>query len=248
MELPVFYSSPEHLAEELITLSAAESHHAIDVLRMKAGELALVVDGLGNGARGEIRFNKKKLVEVVVHSRLRQFGEPSVRLTLAAGLSVGYKFDEIVDKGTQLGVSRFVPLMTEKSKIKVEDPKRAHSKTERLEKVALAAMKQCRRSYRPEIALPLTLRQFLSESDEEGVKLLFHPGENSQSINDLVLSDAPSRITLLVGPESGFSATEAAAAKEKGYVGVNLGRRILRTETAGPTAVALIMSRLGEFK
>lgn len=248
MEPPVFYSSPEHLAEELITLSATESHHAVDVLRMKAGELAIVVDGLGNGVRGEIRFNQKKLVEIVVHSRLRQFGEPSVRLTLAAGLSVGHKFDEIVDKGTQLGVSRFVPLTTEKSKVKVDDPKRAHAKTERLEKVALAAMKQCRRSYRPEIALPLTLRQFLSESDEEGVKLLFHPGENSQSIGDLVIPEEPKRITLLVGPESGFSATEAAAAKEKGYLAVNLGRRILRTETAGPTAVALIMARLGEFK
>ncbi|MBK7141120.1 MAG: 16S rRNA (uracil(1498)-N(3))-methyltransferase [bacterium] len=246
MEPPIFFATPEHLAEETVVLSAAESHHAIDVLRMKSGDLAIAVDGLGNGARGEIRFNSKKQIELVVHSRLRQFGEPMVKLTLAAGMSVGYKFDELVDKGTQLGVSRFVPLMTEKSKVKVEESRRAHNKAERLEKVALAAMKQCHRSYRPEIALPLSLKQFLSESDE-GIKLIFHPSSDSKWIQDIPFESNPTRVTLLVGPESGFSVTEFAAAKEKGYQPVSLGKRILRTENAGPIAVALIMARLGEF-
>lgn len=248
MEPPVFYASPEQLSKEIVPLAAAEMHHAVEVLRLRSGELAVVVDGLGNGVRGEFRMIDKKHAEVAVHTRLRNFGEPSVRLTLAAGMSVGYKFDEIVDKGTQLGVGRFVPLLTEKSKIKLEDPKRAQSKTERLEKVALAAMKQSRRSYRPEIALPLSLRQFLSESDEDSLKLVFHPDIASQPLDAIVLPDSPKRITLLVGPESGFSVQEMAAAKEKGYLPVSLGKRILRTETAGPVAVALVMARLGEFR
>lgn len=246
MELPIFYASPEHLADDVVLLPAAESHHAVDVLRMQAGSLAIVVDGLGNGARGEIRVTKKKQVELVVHSRVRQFGEPSIKVTLAAGLSVGYKFDEIVDKGTQLGVSRFVPLMTEKSKIKLDDPKRLRAKTDRLEKVALAAMKQCRRSYRPEIALPLSFRQFMSESDE-GLKLIFHPSSDCPFVTDLTIAETPQRITLLVGPESGFSSTEVAAARDKGYLQVGLGKRILRTENAGPIAVALVMAKFDEF-
>lgn len=213
---------------------------------MQAGNLAIVVDGLGNGARGEIRVTKKKQVELVVHSRLRQFGEPSVKVTLAAGLSVGHKFDEIVDKGTQLGVSRFVPLMTEKSKIKLDDPKRLRAKTDRLEKVALAAMKQCRRSYRPEIALPLSFRQFMSESDE-GLKLIFHPSSDSLFVTDINITETPQRITLLIGPESGFSSTEVAAARDKGFLPVGMGKRVLRTENAGPIAVALVMAKFGEF-
>ncbi len=246
MEPPIFFAAPEHLAEDVVLLQTAESHHAIEVLRMQAGNLAIVVDGLGNGARGEIRLTKKKQVELIVHSRLRQFGEPSIKVTLAAGLSVGYKFDEIVDKGTQLGVSRFVPLMTEKSKIKFDDPKRLRAKTDRLEKVALAAMKQCRRSYRPEIALPLTFKQFMSESDE-GLKLVFHPSSDSLFVNDLNIKETPQRITLLVGPESGFSATEVAAARDKGFLPVGMGKRVLRTENAGPIAVALVMAKFGEF-
>ncbi len=246
MEPPIFYASPEHLAEDVVILPAAESHHAIDVLRMQAGNLAIVVDGLGNGARGEIRVTKKKQVELVVHSRLRQFGEPSIKVTLAAGLSVGYKFDEIVDKGTQLGVSRFVPLMTEKSKIKLDDPKRLRAKTDRLEKVALAAMKQCRRSYRPEIALPLSFRQFMSESDE-GLNLIFHPSSDSLFVTDINITETPQRITLLIGPESGFSSTEVAAARDKGFLPVGMGKRVLRTENAGPIAVALVMAKFGEF-
>jgi 16S rRNA (uracil1498-N3)-methyltransferase len=248
VEPPVFYASPEQLSKEIIPLSMAELHHAVDVLRLRSGELAMVVDGLGNGCRGEFRLVDKKHVVIVVHGRLRNFGEPSARLTLAAGMSVGYKFDEIVDKGTQLGVSRFVPLMTEKSKIKVDDLKRAQTKVERLEKVALAAMKQSRRSYRPDIALPMSLRQFLLESEEDSFKLVFHPDSSSRPLQEMTLPESPKRITLLVGPESGFSAQEIAAAKEKGYLPVNLGKRILRTELAGPVAVALVMARLGEFR
>jgi 16S rRNA (uracil1498-N3)-methyltransferase len=248
VEPPVFYALPEQILIEIIPLSAAESHHAVDVLRLRAGELVIVVDGLGNGCRGELRITDKKSAEVVVLSRLRNFGEPSVRLTLAAGMSIGAKFGEIVDKGTQLGVSRFVPLLTEKSKIKLDAAKRAENKSGRLEKVALAAMKQCRRSYRPEIALPLTLRQFLLESDEDSFKLIFHPDVSNRPLEEVTFPEFPKRVTLLVGPESGFSVQEMASAKEKGYLPIRLGKRILRTETAGPVAVALVMARLGEFK
>ncbi|MCM2272440.1 MAG: 16S rRNA (uracil(1498)-N(3))-methyltransferase [candidate division Zixibacteria bacterium] len=248
MEPPVFFAPPEQLSKDVIPLSSLETHHAADVLRLRSGELAIVVDGLGNGCRGEFRLADKKHAEVVVDTRLRNFGEPSVRLTLAAGMSVGYKFDEVVDKGTQLGVSRFVPLLTERSKIKLDDPRRSKSKSERLEKVALAAMKQSRRSYRPMVALPLSLRQFLAETDDDAIKLIFHPDTSSRPLEAISFPESITRITLLVGPESGFSVTETAAAKEKGYQSVGLGKRILRTETAGPVAVALVMARLGEFR
>ena len=150
----------------MIALPAAEAHHAVAVMRLQEGERVIVVDGCGMAVRGEIVRASKNRVDVKPHADIRNFGEPSVRLTLAAGLSAGEKFDTVVEKGTELGVKRFVPIISEKSRVKLAEPSKAAARRTRLEKVALAAMKQCRRSYRPEIATPLTLRQFLEETED----------------------------------------------------------------------------------
>jgi len=168
------------------------------------------------------------------HATIRDFGEPNVHLTLAAGLSAGARFDSVVQRGTELGVKRFVPLVTEKSKVLISDPKRARSRATRLEKVALAAMKQCRRSIIPSIALPTTIDDFLSEHDRETTALMFHTGKESGRFADVFLDSQLKRVTLLVGPEAGFSDDEAIRAMEVGFTSVSLGPRVLRTETAGP--------------
>lgn len=248
MEPPIFYAPPSEVAKDVVNLPANEVHHALEVMRLRAGELVVVVDALGSACKGEFTITDKKHAQILVHSRLRNFGEPSVRLTLAAGLATASKFDDIIEKGTELGVSRFVPVITEKSKVKIEDPERARAKVTRLEKVALAAIKQCRRSYRPEIAVPVRLKQFLAESEPDDWKLIFHPSDSSRLLEDIAVPKDVRRVSLLVGAESGFSIDEFASAIEKDYLPVSLGKRILRTETAGPVAVALVMARLGEFR
>ncbi len=248
MEPPVFFAPPENKHDEEIHLPAAESHHAADVLRLRSGALVLVVDGLGTAYRGELRIESKKSAVVSVHAQIRNFGEPRCRLTLTAGLSAGFKFDEVVDKGTQLGVSRFVPVITEKSKVKLEDARRVALKTARLEKVALAAMKQCRRSFRPEIVPPMNLSQYLQQIDRDSFKLLFHPANDARALSDILPEEIPKRITLLVGPEAGFTPDEIKLAGAKGFATVSLGPRILRTETAGPVVCALVMGHFGELR
>ncbi len=248
MEPPVFFAPPANITDNGIELEAVESHHATDVMRLTAGKLVIVVDGLGNAYRGEIaKAGKSKSVLVKVHSQIRNFGEPAVILTLACGLSTGYKFDTVIEKGTEIGVKRFVPLLTEKSKVKVDDPKRASSRVTRFEKVALAAMKQCRRSYRPEISLPLAFNDYISQADRTSANLIFHPSNDSKPFQSLDLKSTVRRVNILVGPESGFSDSEVALAVDRGFVPVSLGKRILRTETAGPTICALLLARLGEF-
>lgn len=249
MQLPLFYSPPESLAGDTIVLRGDEAHHAVRVMRMAIGDRLMIVDGLGTAWRGEIREvgAKEPQVAVRVHDTLRNFGEPAIRLTLAAGLSVGSKFDTVVQKGTELGVKRFVPILGEKSKVKVEDPKRAAARVRRLEKVALAAIKQCRRSYRPDITLPTSLESFLAQTDKEALNLVFHAGPGALSLDRLsVKKDAP-RVSLLVGPEAGFSENEVERAMASGYTPISLGPRILRTETAGPVVCALVMNALGEL-
>lgn len=248
MEPPIFFAPPEYIHDDQIQLPAAESHHATDVLRLRSGALVLVVDGLGTAYRGELRVESKKSTIVSVLAQVRNFGEPGCRLTLVAGQSAAFKFDEVVDKGTQLGVSRFVPLITEKSKVKLEDARRVSLKTARLEKVALAAMKQCRRSLRPEIVSPMTFARYLQQIDRDSLKLLFHPAHEACALSDFLPAEIPRRITLMVGPEAGFSSEEVRLACAKGFTAVSLGPRILRTETAGPVVCALVMEHLGELR
>lgn len=248
MEYPLFFAPPENLADGLIHLPAAEARHAVTVMRLKPPALVIVVDGLGTAYRGELVSATRRKVMIRVHSEQRNFGEPTVRVTLAAGLSTGGKFDTVVQNGTELGVKRFVPIVAEKSKVRLDDPKRARARVNRLERVALAAIKQCHRAYRPEIALPTTLIDFLREQDNVSLKLMFHQSAEAQPIETVDMDKTTKRVTLLIGPESGFSNEEACLAVEAGFIPISLGQRILRTETAGPAAVALVMQRLGEFR
>ena len=217
-------------------------------MRLAIGDRVIVVDGCGMGCRGEIGTITKKSVDVTIVTEVRNFGECTTRVTFAGGLSAGEKFDTVVEKGTELGVKRFVPVISEKSKARLDDPARAVSRRNRLEKVALAAMKQCRRSYRPEIATPLTLRQFLDESDRSDLNLAFIPGDKFAPLDSIRFGSGISRVSILVGPESGFSEPEVDYILAAGFLPVSLGARILRAETAGPVAIALVMHHLGELK
>jgi len=249
MELPIFYCPPELRRDDTIVLPADESHHAISVMRLSQADRVIVVDGVGTAYRGEIaRIVGRKKVEVRLHLEIRNFGEPAVVLTLAAGLSVGSKFDTVVQEGTELGVKRFVPIISERSKVKLDDPKKASAKTRRLERVALAAIKQCRRSYRPDISPPVSFDEYMKQADSEDLKLIFQPGDRVPSLEQIRIDAQTKRITALVGPESGFTPDEVDLAGKAGFLLVSLGPRILRTETAGPVACALVMNMLGELR
>lgn len=230
-----------------IALPPDEAHHASKVLRLSSGAIVILVDGLGIGARCELLKVSPRSVTSKVHSITRELGEPAVRLTLAAGLSVGSKFDDVVQRGTELGVSRFVPLITEKSLVKFDDERRAKSRQARLGKVAVAAMKQCRRSYLPEVSAVTSMREYLAQFDPSDAGLIFHPGKPALRLSDIDLGAATKRITVLVGPESGFSEAEVELAIAAGFKPVSLGERILRTETAGSVVTALVMQKLNEL-
>ncbi len=247
MEPPVFYAPPESKSDDTIILPSDEAKHAFAVMRLRAGAIVCVVDGLGTGYRGEIVSATKAKVSIRIHSEQRNFGEPNVRVTLAAALSVGTKPDSIIARSTELGVKRFVPLLSEKSKIQLDDPKRAASKVKRLRRVAMAAMKQCRRSYCPEIAMPIAFNEMIKQAEDNDVNILFHPGVMAKPFDTLKISDDCRRVLIITGPESGFSDTEIERAQEAGYNIISLGSRVLRTETAAPVALALVMARLGEL-
>lgn len=249
MQPPVFYAEPKSFKDNTVTLNSQESRHATKVLRLKKGAIIIVIDGLSNGYRGEInKIGRDRIVKVKLHAQIRNFGEPDHVVTLASGLSTGFKFDTVIEKGTELGIKRFVPLITKKSKIIVENSKKIQNKMNRFYKVALSAAKQCRRSYIPDIAEPINFTDFMNEIDEQSTNLIFHPGHTSIQFTKDIFKNVNKRITLIVGPESGFTDNELALAVEKNILQIQLGKRILRTETAGPCVAALTMNYLDEFR
>ncbi|MEA2030579.1 MAG: RsmE family RNA methyltransferase [candidate division Zixibacteria bacterium] len=249
MTAPIFYAPPKNRTENTIILPAVEGKHAQSVMRLKRGDPVIVVDGLGIAFRGELTSGpRSKQVTVRIHTETRHFGEASVRLTLAAGLSAGYKFDKIIEKGTELGVTRFVPLLTAKSRVKLEDPKRITTRLKRWEKVALSAIKQSHRSYIPNISTPTRLADFLQQIEHGSLNLIFHTDQSVPPFDKLQINFGFQRAYVLIGPESGFSQDEYLLALRAGFKATKLGSRILRTETAGPVACALVMNALGELR
>lgn len=247
MQPPVFYAPPDSIDGDSIELPPDEAKHALGVMRLKAGAAIVVVDGKGMGYKAEITKTKgKQSVMARTFATVRRFGEPSMQLTLAAGLSAGSKFDTVIEKGTELGVSRFVPLLCEKGKVKLDDVQKIARRASRFRKVALAAMKQCRRSCQPEVAEQVAVRDYLASLETDGPRLIFHPADGA-GLSVLDNAMLPAEIVLMVGPESGFSDEEVAAAREANFQPISLGSRILRAETAGPVAVALVMDRFGQL-
>lgn len=248
MEVPIFFAPPQAVLGETIILPATEAHHARTVLRLKKNSQVIVVDGLGKAFRGTIaRPSSRKDTIVEIQNEIRGFGEPFTNVTLVAGLSEGFKFDEVVQKCTELGIKKFVPLVTEKSKIKMTAAAKFDNKLKRLNRVALGAMKQCRRSFCPGISPVMKFSDFLNAEDEDSRRIIFHPVKQRRLTDPGKLLKNCKNVTILIGPESGFSDSEVEAALEKEFMPISLGERILRTENASPVACALVMYWLGEL-
>jgi 16S rRNA (uracil1498-N3)-methyltransferase len=245
---PIFYTSPDNIGGEILYLDGSEARHLREVMRMKKGEAIIVVDGAGNGYKCLIDKSSKNKIDCVIIARIRQFGEPIHFVTLAAGLSTGFKFDDVIQRGVELGVCRFVPLLTEKSKVKISDDRKMKTKLNRWRKVALASMKQTRRSLLPEILPALDIRDYLLNLGDEALNILFDASRAEMSVNDLKLDTGYREINILVGPESGFSPGEIEGARQHGCKITGMGKRILRAENASPVAIALIMNRLDELR
>jgi len=245
--MAVYYTEVDKISDETLTIGGQEAHHICNVMRLKKGEVIRVVDGTGTCYRTEINNYVNGNLTCNILSLTRNFGETSNSVTLAAGISAGSKFDEVIQKGVELGISRFVPLITEKSKINLDDPDRLKTRQARWKKIAIASMKQCERSLLPEIELPSDYDSFVRQVKNSGRILLFDPA-GDKTIYDLKLPEAESLLTLIIGPESGFSREEIVLARESRAEIITLGKRILRSENAAPTACALIMQLLGEFR
>jgi 16S rRNA (uracil1498-N3)-methyltransferase len=245
--IPIFYTPVENIESDSLIISGEEARHIHKVMRLGKGDAVNVIDGEGNCYKTEVeRIYGGKIFGRII-SRTRNFGEPSHYVTLAAGISTCSKFDDIIQKGVELGISRFIPLLTDKSKVKLDDAVRQKKRLKRWHKVAVASVKQSGRSQIPYIEEPQEFpRLFENEAASERI-LVFDPS-GDKNLYNLTIDASINHLILVIGPESGFSPEEISLAREKGAAIVTLGRRILRAENAAPSICALVMHILGEFR
>ncbi len=242
-----FHISPGAANREEVTLSPEESHHALRVLRLGPGDRVTLLDGAGVEAGGAIIAADKRAVRVAVRERTVHPGLPCA-VTLVQALPKGRLMDTIVEKATELGAARIVPLVTEHT---VSRPDEAHaaSKLEKWRTTAIEAVKQCGNPWLPHIEAPVTLADFLRREErfELGLVASLQPG--TRTVRTVVAefqtreNRRPARLAIWVGPEGDFTLAEIEMLKTAGVQPITLGRLVLRCDTA---AVALLALALNE--
>lgn len=212
------------------------------VLRLKPGERVLALDNQGNEYELELVQVDASAVLGEVRGRRPAVGEPAARLILYIGLTQREKFEWILQKCTEVGVSAFAPFISSRSL--VQDARDGQKKHDRWQKILQEAAEQSGRGRIPELRLPVKFEQALAQvRTETGLALIAWEDEHTTGLKQ-ALSPAPHpamRFGVFIGPEGGFSAEEVALARQAGLLPVSLGLRILRMETAAVVAAALVL-------
>ncbi|MEZ3487001.1 MAG: 16S rRNA (uracil(1498)-N(3))-methyltransferase [Lachnospiraceae bacterium] len=240
-----FFVTPSQVREGRIYIEGSDVNHMKNVLRMRHGEELTVSDGNNRGYRCAIDgYEEDQAVLRILEEKTADTELPS-RIWLFQGLPKQDKMELIVQKAVELGVFRIIPVSTRRSVVKL-DEKKAHKKVERWQQIAVSAAKQAGRGYIPEVAPVVAYREALETAKELDVILIPYELERGmQATKEIIEAIRPGQsVAVFIGPEGGFEKEEAALAVSCGAKTVSLGRRILRTETAGLTALSVLMFHL----
>lgn len=252
MQVHRFFALPEVIDNGTIRLTAEESHHLARVLRLREGERVSAFDGLGNEWECEIAAIHKSECRLSILNELETVVESPLRLTLAQALVKGEKFDLVVQKATELGVSRILPVITEHCEIRISE-ERSEQRLQRWQRISLGAIKQSGRRRLVEIDQPVRFQQFCRGLQGEPALIFSEKAgpeksgseKEGRGLPPLAVQD--SGLTVVIGPEGGWSDDEIELATSSGLIPVHLGPRILRTETAAITAVTLAQYYYGDL-
>lgn len=237
-----FHAPPSAFTDRTVTLATDEARHLRDVLRLKTGDEVYVFDGLGREFRCTVSDTKRDSAELRIEAEVDPAKpESQLQLNLCVALLKGEKFDLVVQKATELGVTTVTPLITRYADIHLRDQSDATKRAARWQRIALEAAKQSGRAFVPEITLPIAFEAAL-EVAGDGVMFSERGGEALDNLT------ATTSITALVGSEGGWSDEEIEAARARDFHIVTLGGRILRAETAAIAVTVLMQHRFGDLK
>ncbi len=243
--MPRFYIPSLAWNPDRLSLDATESHHAFDVLRMKAGERATVFDGEGHEAEVELGKQGKSGTELKKISLGKSTPLPC-RITLAQAVPKGKNMELIIEKATELGVASIAPLMSERTIVRgsEDDHVRKQAKWQR---TAIEACKQCGQNFLPRVAQPCTPRALFERNEKFDLMLIGSLQGDALPLKQVLAECAakrPKSVLILIGPEGDFTPAEVSLAKSHGCRPVTLGPIILRTETAAIYCVSVLNHEL----
>lgn len=230
--MPRRFYLPQSFESDAIRLTGAEAHHLSRVLRFQAGDEITLFDGQGHEARARIEAIAANTVELAVLERTIDMQPAESSLTVAAAVPKGERFDWLVEKATELGVARLVPLITARSVVHPGD-----SKLERLRRTIVEASKQCGRSRLMELTAPVEWSKLVADEFNSGKNVWVADPSGEPLLP--ALAETPRPTLVAIGPEGGFTAGELELAARQGARPVGLGSHILRVETAAITLAVL---------
>ena len=239
----LFY--PGKLAQT-IAIRGSDAHHITRVLRSKLGQEVVVVDNENQAARMRLAAFSSQAITLELIEKIPLASESSAQITLAMCILKGDKTELVLQKATELGVQKFIPLVSENC-VPNYDPAKQEDKRERWQRIADEAAKQCGRNSLMEVA-PLTpLMNFLSDFPVGDTLIFCYENETRRPLGEVLRNLTDDNYVLLIGPEGGFAPAEALAIEGKGGISVTLGPRILRAETAAIAAVAILQHDRGDL-
>ena len=234
-----FFSNQDRHGDR-ITLTGQTAHHLINVMRVRAGHEILLCDGANTDFPAKVADvnDKQPSITFTILSQKPSGSETPFPITLYQGLPKGDKMEWIIEKATECGVNRIIPVCTSRSVAKIKD---SSKKTERFSRIAQSAAAQSMRGIIPAVLPPQSFTAALGHHHNSNLCLVAYENDLTTTIKSALQGMAPQPVSIWVGPEGGFEDAEIQALKNIGAITVSLGPRILRTETAGLVALAQIL-------
>jgi 16S rRNA (uracil1498-N3)-methyltransferase len=243
MRIPRIYTAQPLPVGTEILLPEQAGEHAVRVLRLERGHPLILINGDGHEYDAELASLARRAVTAVIKQARAVDREAALQITLAQSIARGEKMDWILQKATELGVSNIVPLVTERTEVKL-DEERAERRMAHWDSVIESACEQCGRTTLPSLAAPQRIDRWLTSLEFAGVRLAMIP-DGEMTVRELPSTE--SGVIVVVGPEGGLSEQDVVMLRQADFVGLKLGPRIFRTETAGIAAAAALQALRGDF-
>lgn len=236
------YTSQVLLTADSVELEGPASHYLTRVLRLSEGDSLVLFNGDGRDYSAEVSGITKKRVLVRLLDSRKPGNESPLKINLVQAICRGERMDYVLQKATELGVYSIQPLKSQRVEVRLDETRQA-KRMKHWQGVVISACEQSGRARVPEVKTPLSLAEWITSTVQS-------PGLMLDPVAEKRLSDlsvAPDSISILIGPEGGFTDEEISSARANDVMPVSLGPRILRTETAGPAAIAVLQAKNGGF-
>lgn len=246
--MPKFFVTSDKITDSRIIIDTEDVAHISRVLRLGEGDILTVCDSQGTDYEAEIVSLGQKEIICKINSKSVSASEPNIKVTLFQGLPKASKMEYIIQKTTELGIEEIVPAKLSRCVVKIDNKKDEAKKLDRWQKISESAAKQSGRGIIPKISPIMTLDEIIDKS--KGFDLFFVPYEceEKKTLREVLLSEKDVKtVGFLIGPEGGFDIVETEKLRSAGIDTVTLGKRILRTETAGEAVLAMIMYEIGDI-